>query len=160
MHTLNRCKRLCIILVVVLTLIIGLACEKDSGTAPEKNDSILGSWRLVDVVLKDTPVGDMTLSANLFLEMSETGAQTSTMQFNEDGSAALITTYENNSSDTVPGIWSKDGDELTIGGAGIDDTVGCDVDGNSLTLTMSMLIDFDSDGTPEDITVDMNYTRL
>ncbi len=115
---------------------------------------------MVSVILKDTPIGDLTLPAAQFLAMSETGATTSTMQFNEDGTASLLTTYADSADDVVPGTWSKEGDKLTINGAGIDDTVTYKVDGNTLTLSMIMPIDFDSDGTPEDIKVDMVYNKI
>jgi hypothetical protein len=160
MRTQNKTALFFVLSAIMLFVLAGVGCDNDNGTEPKKNNSIFGSWQLVHVVLKDTPVGDMKLSADLFLEMSETGAKTSTMQFNEDGSASLITTYDDKENDVVPGTWSMDGDKLIIGGAGLDDTVGYDVDDNTLTLTMVMPIDFDSDGTPEDIEIDMVYTRL
>ena len=105
-------------------------------------------------------MGDITLPAAQFLEMSGTGATTSTMQFNKDGSAALTTTYEEGDDEVVPGTWSKDGDKLVIVGAGIDATVPYAIDGSTLTLTIILPIDFENDGTAEDTEIDMVYTKL
>ena len=108
MHPMSRKIPLLFVLASVLSLVAGSGCNKDNGVEPVKNESLEGSWRLTSVILKDTPVGDMTLPAATFLEMSGTGATTSTMQFNEDGSASLTTTYEEGDDDVVPGTWSKD----------------------------------------------------
>jgi hypothetical protein len=145
---------------IILSLIIGSGCNKDNGVEPEKNESLEGSWRLISVTLKDTPVGNITMPAAQFLEMSGTGATTSTLQFNEDGSAVLITTYAEGDDDIVPGTWSKDGDKLTIIGAGIDDTVPYAIEGSKLTLTIMMPIDFASNGNAVDTQIDMVYTKL
>lgn len=142
-----------------LMLLVGIGCNKDNGVEPQKNQSIIGIWRLVSVTLKNTPIGDMTLSAAQFLKMSETGATTSTLQFNEDGSVSLTTTYEDRPTDVVPGTWAKAGDKLTIVGAGIDDTVDYMVDGNTLTLTIILPIDFESDGTAVDTKINMVYAK-
>jgi len=150
--------RLFIVTVILSGLFAGLQCDK--GTDSEKTGSIIGSWRMATVIMKDTPVGNLTLQAEDFLELSGTGATTSTLQFNEDGSAALTTTYTDGSEEVVPGAWTTDGSELNLEGAGIDDTVLYDVDGNTLTLTIILPIDFDSDGTTEDTEVDMIYNRL
>jgi hypothetical protein len=160
MHIYSRTIRLLLVSALLLFLVVGNGCDKDNGVEPEKNQSIIGAWRMVSVILKDTPIGNLTLPAAQFLEMSGTGATTSTMRFNEDGSASLTTTYADSADDVVAGTWSKDGDKLTIGGAGIDDTVGYKVDGSTLTLTMMMPIDFNSDGTAEDTEIDMVYTKL
>jgi len=160
MHIYNRKIRLLLVSALLLILVAGTGCDKDDGVEPEKNQSIIGTWRMVSVTLKDTPIGDLTVPAAQFLSMSETGATTSTLQFNADGSAALTTTYADKADDVVAGTWAKEGDKLTIGGAGIDDTVGYHVDGNSLTLTMIMPIDFDSNGVAEDTEIDMVYTKL
>jgi hypothetical protein len=144
----------------MICLIIGSGCKEDNEVEPEKDESLEGSWRLTSVILKETPVGDLTLPAAQFLEMSGTGATTSTMQFNEDGSAAVTTTYEEGDDEVIPGTWSKDGDKLIIVGAGIDDTVPYTIHGSTLTLTIILPIDFDSDGTADDTDIDMIYTKL
>lgn len=160
MRTNNKIMLLFLVTVIVLGIFLTSACEKDNGVEPEKNESIVGAWRLVTAILKDTPVGNITLPAAQFLGMSETGAATSTMQFNEDGSASLTTTFAEGSDEVVPGTWSQDGDNVTIDGAGIDATVPYNVDGTTLTLTLTMPIDFDSDGTADDTKVDMVYNKL
>lgn len=160
MHIYNRKKLMSLIAALTLILIVGIGCDKDNAVEPEKNKSIIGAWRMVSVTLKDTPIGDLALPAAQFLKMSETGATTSTLQFNEDGSASLTTTYADSADDVVAGTWTKEGDKLTISGAGIDNTVSYNVDGSTLTLTMMMPIDFDSDGTAEDTEIDMVYTKL
>jgi hypothetical protein len=148
---------------IILGLVVGSGCKEDNGVEPqnnESNESLEGSWRLTTVTLKDTPVGDMTLPAAQFLEMSGTGATTSTMQFTEDGSAAVTTTYEEGDDVVIPGTWRKESDKLVIEGAGIDQTVPYAIDGSTLTLTIILPIDFDSDGTADDTDVDMIYTKL
>lgn len=160
MRTLTRIILLLLVSAIMLSMVVGSGCAKDNGVEPKKNESIVGTWRMVSVTLKNTPVGDLKLTAEYFLKMSGTGATTSTLQFNEDGSASLTTTYADSADDVVPGTWSKDGDKLTIGGAGIDDTVSYNIDGSTLTLTMMMPIDFASDGTPEDTEINMVYTKL
>jgi hypothetical protein len=160
MYCISRKISLLFVLAIILSLIVGSGCKEDNGVEPQKNESLEGSWRLTSVTLKDTPVGDITLPASQFLEMSGTGATTSTMQFNEDGSAALTTTYEEGDDEVVPGTWSKDGDRLVIVGAGIDDTVPYAIEGSTLTLTIILPIDFDSDGTAEDTEIDMVYAKL
>jgi hypothetical protein len=160
MHPISRKIPLLFVLASVLSLVAGSGCNKDNGVEPVKNESLEGSWRLTSVILKDTPVGDMTLPAATFLEMSGTGATTSTMQFNEDGSASLTTTYEEGDDDVVPGTWSRDGDKLNIVGAGIDDTVPYKIKGDILTLTITMPIDFAADGNAVDTQIDMVYKKL
>jgi hypothetical protein len=160
MYSISRKIPFLFVLAIILSLVVGSGCKEDNGVEPQKNESLEGSWRLTSVTLKDTPVGDMTLPAAQFLEMSGTGATTSTMQFNEDGSAALTTTYEEGDDEVVPGTWSKDGDKLVIVGAGIDDTVPYAIEGSTLTLTIILPIDFDSDGTAEDTEIDMVYKKL
>ena len=147
MHSISRKITFLFVSAFMLSLVVGSGCNKDSVVEPKTNESLEGSWRLTSVTLKGTPVGDMTLPAAQFLELSGTGATTSTMQFNEDGSAAVTTTYE-------------EGDKLVIVGAGIDDTVPYAIDGSTLTLTIILPIDFASDGNPVDTEIDMVYTKL
>jgi hypothetical protein len=160
MYFINRKISLLFVSAILLSLVVGSGCKEDNGVEPQKNESLEGSWRLTSVTMKDTPVGDITLTAAQFLEMSGTGATTSTMQFNEDGSAALTTTYEDADDEVVPGTWSKDGDKLIIVGAGIDDTVPYAINGSTLTLTIILPIKFDPDGTAEDTEINMVYTKL
>jgi hypothetical protein len=110
--------------------------------------------------LKDTQVGDIIVPAAQFLEMSGTGAKTSTLQFKEDSTVTLITTYEDADDEMVPGTWSEDGDKLIIDGAGIDDTVPYDIDGSTLTLTIILPIAIDPSGPEEDTNVEMFYIKL
>lgn len=138
--------------------VVMVGCEDDA--QDDVNTAITGSWRMASVVIKDTPIGDLTMTADAFLGSSETGALTSTMTFNEDGTAYVTTTYENDPDDVVQGTWEKDGDLLVIVGAGIDDTVGYMLDDTELTLTVTMPIDFEGDGTAEDTEIDMTYTLL
>jgi len=160
MKSISRKIPLLFVSVILLSLVVGNGCKDDNGVEPQENVSLEGSWRLTSVILKDTPVGDMTIPAAQFLEMSGTGATTSTMQFNEDGTAALTTTYKEVDDEIIPGTWSKDGDKLVIVGAGIDATVPYAINGSTLNLTIILPIDFDSDGTAEDTYVDMIYTKL
>jgi hypothetical protein len=160
MHTYNRTILLLLVSAIILSLIVGIGCDNDNGAEPTKTESIVGTWQLASVVMKNTPVGNLNLTAESFLTMSGTGATTSTLQFNEDGSASVTTTYADSADDVIAGTWSKEGDKMTIGGAGIDDTVPYDIDGNTLTLTMMMPIDFNSDGTTEDTEIDMVYNKL
>ena len=160
MYCISRKIPLLFVLAMILSLIVGSGCKEDNAVEPQQNASLEGSWRLTTVIMRDTPVGDMTLAAAQFLQMSGTGATTSTMQFNEDGSAALITTYEAADDEVVPGTWSKDGDKLVIVGAGMDDTVPYAIEGNRLTLTIILPISFAPELPAEDTHIDMVYTKL
>ena len=160
MYCISRKISLLFVLAIILSLIVGSGCKEDNGVEPQQNASLEGSWRLTTVTLKETPVGTMTMSAAQFLEMSGTGATTSTMQFNQDGSAALTTTYEEGDDEVVPGTWSKDGNNLVIVGAGIDDTVPYSINGSTLTLTITLPIQFDPEGAAEDTDIDMIYAKL
>ena len=158
MHNYTRIFPLLVIFVMMLSLFIGSSCE--NGTGPEDEGTLVGTWQLAIVTLKDTPVGDIFMTAEQFLGRSGTDAQTSTLQLNEDGSASLTTTYTDGSSDAVDGSWSSDGDELTINEAGMDGTFPYELDRFTLAIIMIMAIDFDSDGTEEDIEIEMKYNRV
>jgi hypothetical protein len=160
MYFISRKIPLLFVSSIIISLLVASGCKDDNGVEPQQNESLEGSWRLTTVILRDTPVGDMTIAAAQFLEMSGTGATTSTMQFNEDGSAALITTYEDADDEVVPGTWSKDGDNLIIVGAGMDDTVPYAIEGNRLTLTIILPISFAPELPEEDTVIDMIYTKL
>lgn len=146
-----------IVSAIMFTLFIGSSCDK--GTESKEEGTIIGTWRLNRVKVKDTPVGDLKLTAENFLGMSGTGATSSTLRINEDGTASVLTTYTDGSEDEVGGTWMIDGDMLVVEGAGIDDTIPFDLDGNTLTLTLTLPIDFYSDGTPEDTEVDFIYRK-
>jgi hypothetical protein len=111
----------------------------------------------MSVVIHGSPVGDLSMSAEAFLGMSGTGAVSSTLMLNEDGSAAQITTFESAPDDTVAGTWTLEEDHMVIVGAGIDDTVPYELDDTRLTLTIIMPIDFEQDGTAVDTNVDWIY---
>jgi hypothetical protein len=151
-----------ILWLLCLSIMAGLTTSSscDKGTEPKKSGSMFGAWRMVRVVMNDTPFGDMRFTAENFLQMSGTGATASVLRINEDGSASVTTTWEDSSETVIPGTWTIDGNRLTMDGAGIDDTVLVDVDADTLTLTRTMPIDFYSDGSPEDTEIDMIYSRI
>ncbi|MDZ7722622.1 MAG: hypothetical protein U5R06_07355 [candidate division KSB1 bacterium] len=156
-----RTIRILVLLIasaLMQVLFIGSSC--DNGVESKKEESIVGNWRMSNVVMKNTPVGDMSMTAEQFLELSGTGATSSVLLLNEDGSASVTTTYTGSSDVVVDGTYSLNGDELIINDVGIDNIVGYDIDGNTLTITVMMPIDFDSDGTDEDIEVDMVYNKV
>ena len=155
-----RFNKYILITILSVTLIISLAnCENDEGD-DDQEYTIVGSWLLSSVVLKDTPVGNLNMTAAGFLGQSGTGAETSTLSLNEDGSAAVTTTYTAAPDTTEPGSWSQEDDLLTIDGAGIDATVPFTLESSTLTLQHTFAIDFDLDGVTEDTQVDMTYQRL
>ena len=158
MQTLTRWALSSFLTLMMLGLFTGSSC--DNGTQPKTAESIVDTWQMTQVVMKDTPVGDLTFTAAQFLGMSGTGAATSTLRFNADGTASLTTTYTEGDDVVVPGTWSTNGDKLTLDGAGIDDTVPYDIDRDTLTLTVTMPIDFAGDGTAEDTEIDMIYTKV
>ena len=143
---------------VMQILFTGSSC--DNGVESKKDESIVGTWRMSDIVMKNTPVGNMSMTAEQFLELSGTGATSSTLQLNEDGTASVTTTYSEGSDVVADGTWSLNNDKLIINDVGIDDIVTYDIDGKKLTITVMMPIDFDADGTDENIEVDMVYTKL
>ena len=160
MYRMSRKIQVLFVSAMILSLVAASGCKEDNGVEPVPDAPLEGSWRMTNVVLRDSPVGDITMTAAQFLEMSGTGAQTSTMQFNEDGTAALITTYDEGEDEVVPGTWSKDGDTLVIDGAGMDATVPYAIKGNTLTLTIILAIAFDPEAPAEDTNVDMVYAKL
>lgn len=155
----NALKYMIISVLTFSMLVLFTACE-DTENEDEQTYSVVGTWLMSSVVMKDTPVGDLTLTALGFLAQSGTGAQTSTLILNEDGSAAVITTFETAPDSTEPGSWTQSGDLLTIDGAGINDTAPFSVDEETLILSLTMPVDFYANGMPEDTQIDMTYTKL
>ena len=148
-------------LIGVLILVFVFICSScENGTEPEQTGSIVGTWQMVSIKMYDTPIGELTIPATQFLEMSGTGATTSILQFDEDGSASVITTYNDSSQDTIAGTWTADGENLIVEGAGIDDTVSFNVSGDTMTLTRTMEINFVPDEPKQDIVLDMIYNRV
>ncbi len=146
--------------IVTVMLFTFSSCDNATDPEPKQGGSIIGTWQMVTIKMYDTPVGELTIPATQFLEMSGTGATTSILQFNEDSTASVTTTYEDASQDTIDGTWTADGDDLTVEGAGIDDTVSFDVEGDTMTLTRIMAINFTPESPKEDIVVDMIYNRV
>ncbi|MBE0643002.1 MAG: lipocalin family protein [Bacteroidetes bacterium] len=146
--------------IIAIIFISVTGCDNSTDPAPASPDTFVGAWEMTTIIMHDTPIGEMTIPAAQFLGMSGTGAAKSVLRFKDDGSASVITTYTDSSQDTISGTWSEDGNNLTVTGAGIDDTVQFKVEGNSLTLTRVMAINFVPDGPKQDIVVDMKYTRI
>jgi hypothetical protein len=144
-----------------IMLLVAVAC--DNGTDPDPvtpSETFIGTWEMTNIVMYDTPIGEMTIPAAQFLGMSGTGAAKSVLQFEQNGTVAVFTTYTDSSQDTISGTWSVDGNDLAVSGAGIDDTVQYKVDASILTLTRVMAINFTPESPKEDIVLDMNYTRI
>ncbi len=148
--------------IVIITglLFICSSCDNATDPEPKKQGSIIGTWQMVTIKMYDTPIGELTIAASQFLEMSGTGATKSVLQFNEDGSASVATTYIDSSQDTIPGTWTSDGNNLMVEGAGIDDTVSYDVNGDEMTLSLTMAINFTPEAPKEDVEIDMIYNRI
>ena len=146
--------------IVTVMLLAFSSCDNATDPEPKKEGSIIGTWQMVTIKMYDTPVGELTIPAAQFLEMSGTGATKSILQFNEDNTASVTTTYEDTSQDTIDGTWSADGNNLSVEGAGIDDTVTFEVDGDRMSLTRTMPINFTPEGPKEDIVVEMIYNRV
>ena len=147
-----------VISIVLLSLLI--ACENPDENETKSDPTIVGSWLMTNILIKDSPVGDLSMSASAFLGMSGTGALTSTLTFSEDSTASVTTTYESAPDTTEPGFWLQSGDSLIIDGAGIDATVPFVLEANSLTITIILPIDFAQNGTPIDTNVDMTYSSV
>ena len=156
----NNARYILFIIIAIIFMVMLTSCEDNDQDEQEQNSSVIGSWLMTNVIIKDTPVGNLTMTGSAFLGMSGTGALTSTLTLNEDGSASVTTTYESVADEVEPGTWSQDGDFLVITGAGIDDTVAYELLDNTLTLTVIMQIDFAGDGFAEDTEVDMTYTAI
>jgi len=136
------------------------SCDNSTDPKPKEKGSIIGTWQMATIKMYDTPIGELTIPASQFLGMSGTGATESILQFNEDNSASVTTTYNDSTQDTIPGTWTLVGDSLNIVGAGMDDTVGYGVDGNVMTLTRIMAINFTPTSPKEDIVIDMIYNSI
>ena len=150
-----------LISVMILIMLFSYSgCDNSTDPDQKEEGSIIGTWQMETIKMYDTPIGELTVSATQFLEMSGTGATNSILQFNEDSSASVITTYNDSSQDTISGTWTFVGDSLHVVGAGIDDTVGYGVDGNQMTLTRIMAINFTPNAPKEDIVIDMIYKRI
>jgi hypothetical protein len=149
------------ILLFALSLVAFNGCKDDDSVGPDdSDDTLIGKWKLKSATLKNTPIGDISLTADAMLAQSGTGAVSSFLQINEDGTAATTTEYEDGSDDTVEGTWSAEGDQLTVNGAGLDDTMTFRFNSGDLIITMTMAIDFAQDGNLIDIQVDMIYDRI
>ncbi|PLX31608.1 MAG: hypothetical protein C0600_05165 [Ignavibacteria bacterium] len=146
--------------LIAAILLIGAGCDNGTDPDPVVPDTHIGVWEMTTIVLYDTPIGTMTIPAAQFLGMSGTGAAKSILEFKDDGTASVITTYDDSSQDTISGTWTEDGNNLIVSGAGIDDTVQFTVDATTLTITRTMAINFTPEGPKEDIVVDMVYTRI
>ena len=73
--------------VIMVSLFTNSSCDK--GVDPDKKETLTGTWKLVEAIMKDTQVGDLTLSAEYFLGQSGTGATSSVLQINEDSTASV-----------------------------------------------------------------------
>ena len=146
--------------LIAIMLFVATACDNATDPAPVVPDTIVGAWEMTTIVMYDTPIGEMTIPAAQFLGMSGTGAAKSVLEFKTGGAAAVFTTYSDSSQDTISGTWSATGNNLTVTGAGIDDTVQFKVDATLLTLTRIMAINFTPTDPKQDIVVDMKYTRI
>ena len=147
--------------LIAVFLFVSVSCDNGTDPAPVlPSNTIIGSWEMTTIIMHDTPVGELTIPAAQFLAMSATGAAKSVLNFQEGGEASVVTTYEDSSQDTISGTWSSEGVNLTVEGAGIDDTVTFEVDESTLTLTRTMAINFVPDGPKEDIVIDMIYNRI
>jgi len=152
-------KYMNIFIMIMTSLIILVACEESDPDDVEE-PTLVGSWLLSKVVMRDTPVGTLNMTADGFLGQSGTGAQTSTLTLNEDGTASVTTTFAASADTTEAGTWVQDEDQLIIENAGINATVPFQMDATSLTLTLIFPIDFLQNGEFQDIQVDMIYDRL
>lgn len=146
--------------LIAIILFAATGCDNGTDPAPAVPDTFIGVWEMTTIVMYDTPVGELTIPAAQFLESSGTGARKSVLEFREDGSASVVTTYADSSQDTISGTWSENGNSLIVTGAGIDDTVQYKVDGNALTLTRTMAINFTPTDPKVDIVVDLKYSRI
>lgn len=154
--------RLFIITLFTVSLIMFSGCsEDDNGVSPENtSETLVGTWKFKAATMYDTPVGDLTFSADAMLSQSGTGAVSSVVQLNEDGTAATTTKYDDGTEETVEGTWTSEGDQITVEGAGLDDTFTYRFSSGDLIITMIMPIDFAQDGNLIDIRVDMVYERI
>ncbi|MBR9975728.1 MAG: lipocalin family protein [Bacteroidetes bacterium] len=155
--TLSRCIS-CVIVAVVLFSAVG--CDNETDPVQPVNNTIIGSWDMTVIVMYDTPVGELTIPAAQFLAMGAEGAAKSTLQFRDDNTASVVTTYTDSHQDTISGTWSTNGNSLTVQGAGIDGTVQFTVDATTLVLTRTMPIAFTPGGPTQDIVLDMKYNRI
>lgn len=160
MSTQQKLMRIIAVALVAVVLIAGAGCDNGTDPEPVVPDTFIGIWEMTTIVMYETPIGTMTIPAAQFLAMSGTGAAKSILEFKEDGTASVVTTYDDSSQDTISGTWTEAGDSLTVSGAGIDDTVQFKVDATTLTLTRIMAINFTPESPKEDIVVDMVYTRI
>ncbi|MBN2416392.1 hypothetical protein JXO52_11150 [bacterium] len=158
MRSVTRILLLMLAAVIAAGLLTGSSCDNGSGS--KSSGSIIGTWLFDRVTIYDTPIGDMDLSASSFLNMSETGVTSMTLQVNEDGTAALTDTFADGSDTVIPGTWTEVDGDVTIIGAGMDENATFDVDGNTLTVTIRMGIDFDLDGVETETRIDMIYKRV
>lgn len=157
MRPVIRIMMLILVSVIAAGLFTGSSCDNGTGS---NGGSIIGTWRFDSVTIHDTPIGDMDLSAEAFLNMSETGVTSMTLQVNEDGTAMLTDTNGDGSQTLIPGTWTETDGEVTITGAGMDESAAFDVKKNTLTVTMSMGIDFYGNGNETDVQIDMIWKRV
>lgn len=151
---------------VLLSIILCLGvcvvhCDKDSGTNNGNNDNfeenLVGTWTLATMTIPNPEGGDpITVPAafagiSMVVTINANGTYSATVNFG-DG------------EDTENGTWSATATTLTLTAAGEEIDLPYTLSGNTLTLVfnttdMGIEIDLDEDGTPDDVTLTLTFTK-
>ncbi len=135
--------------LLAIALILG-ACSNDDDGGGDNTATLVGSWTLTSYLL-DQPV-DVNLdgtASNDFLE--ELPCYTSTATFSSDGSFSSSTSEIDVEIDIIngttevicidpvslTGTWELNGDQLSITAEGETDTQQVDLNGNTLTFSVT-----------------------
>ncbi len=149
MKSTTRVIALLVGLLLGMFLLTGSDCNKSSepGTA-----SLIGTWKLTQMTVKGTPLGDMTMTE------ATPGFPNMSITVNENGTFTA-TTVDEGTTETETGTWSTNGDQFTITVDGTSETHTYSLNGNTLTLTMTLDMDLDGDYVAETYNVEMQFTK-
>ena len=143
------------LLTSALALIMMAGCSDSTGV---ETADLLGEWEAQSMVISS--VEDPTMTVDLM----ELGA-TVTVTFGEEATYTVTETeYGNEGMENESGTYTVSGSILTTvemieGQAGDSEEMTIVLNGNSMTLTMSDMFDFDEDDVEEAAVLVIGFTR-
>jgi hypothetical protein len=141
------------LLTSALSLIMATACSDSTGV---ETADLLGEWEAQSMVMSS--VEDPTMTVDLM----ELGADV-TVTFTADATYTVFET-ESDGYEDESGTYTVSGSVLTTvemveGQAGDSEEMAIVLNGNSMTLTMSDIFDFNDDGTETPAVLVIGFTR-
>lgn len=138
-----------LILILSSVLLIGgllVQCHKKSSTGPAEDD-LVGTWVLTGITIP----GLGTFTPALM-------GYTVTVTLRNDGTYTWTEMEEGNETSST-GTWSATSNTITLTDDGETESVPYALEGNQLSVTMTIPVDLDDDGTEEMLEVTLVFTR-